>query len=67
MDAGRNATPCSQLDEFMVSIIKSGNEGSRMAMPRLANVIAPAATTIYGSLISVRRDAPSCSSLITFG
>lgn len=67
MDAGKKAAPCSQLDDFIVSIIQSGSDGSSMAMPMLANVIAPAATNMYGSLISVISDAPSCSSRTIFG
>ena len=46
MEAGRKAAPCSQFDDFIVSIINRGKEGSRMAMPRLAKVMAPAATII---------------------
>lgn len=52
--AGRNAIPVSHASARIVSRIQIGNEGSNMAMPILANMIAPAATRIYGSLISTK-------------
>lgn len=39
--AGRNDTPCCHLSAPIVSIIQIGREGSNMAMPVFANVIAP--------------------------
>ena len=39
IDAGKKAAPCSQLDDCIVSIIHSGNEGSRIAMPAKRNKI----------------------------
>lgn len=39
--AGRNVTPCFHLPAPIVSIIQMGREGSSMAIPVLANVIAP--------------------------
>ena len=41
MLAGKNVTPCSHLSAFMVSIIQIGNDGSSIAIPVLAKVIAP--------------------------
>jgi len=41
MEAGRKATPFSHLEEFIVTVIQIGREGSSMAIPRLANVMAP--------------------------
>lgn len=67
IDAGKNAAPCSQFEDFIVSIIHNGNDGSRIAMPKFAKVMAPAAIIIYGSFMRVRRDAPSCSSFSMVG
>lgn len=39
--AGRNTAPCCHLGECIVSIMWSGNDGSNIAIPILANVIAP--------------------------
>jgi hypothetical protein len=46
MLAGRNVTPCFHRSAPIVSIIQMGREGSNMAMPMLANVIAPWNVTI---------------------
>ncbi len=62
MLAGRNAAPSCHFSGFIVFIIHIGNDGSIMAMPILANVIAPAAVNIYGSLIKVFSGAPSWAS-----
>ena len=48
MDAGKNATPNCHLGVHIVSIIQIGKDGSSIAMPILANVIAP-----FGRNISV--------------
>lgn len=39
--AGKNVTPCFHLPAPMVSIIQMGNDGSSIAIPVLAKVIAP--------------------------
>lgn len=41
MLAGRNVTPCSHLSACMVSIIQIGSDGSNIAMPMFAKIIAP--------------------------
>ena len=41
MEAGRKVTPCCQRPASIVSIIQMGSDGSSIAMPVLANVIAP--------------------------
>ena len=41
MDAGRNAAPSCHFSAFILSIIKMGNDGSSIAIPMFANVIAP--------------------------
>lgn len=41
MEAGRNAAPCCHLAAFILSIMKIGKDGSSIAMPMLAKVIAP--------------------------
>lgn len=41
MLAGKNVTPCFQRPAPMVSIIQIGSEGSSIAIPIFANVIAP--------------------------
>jgi len=41
MLAGKKVTPCFHLSAPMVSIIQIGREGSSMAMPMLAKVMAP--------------------------
>jgi len=41
MLAGKNVTPCFHLPAPIVSIIHIGKEGSSIAIPVLANVIAP--------------------------
>ena len=41
IDAGRNAAPSCHLGAFIVSIIQIGNDGSSIAMPMFANVMAP--------------------------
>jgi hypothetical protein len=67
MLAGKKAAPISPLFEFIVLIIQTGSEGSMTAMPMLANVIEPAAMSIYGSLTKFFKDVPSCFSLCTPG
>lgn len=42
MLAGKNVTPCFHLPASIVSIIQIGKDGSNMAIPVFANVIAPA-------------------------
>lgn len=39
--AGKNVTPCFHRPADIVSIIHIGNEGSNIAIPVFANVIAP--------------------------
>ena len=41
MDAGRNAAPSCHFSAPILSIIKMGNDGSSIAIPMFANVIAP--------------------------
>lgn len=41
MLAGKNVAPCFHFSAFIVSIIHIGNEGSNIAIPILANVMAP--------------------------
>lgn len=41
MLAGKKVTPCCHWTAFILSIIHNGNEGSSIAMPILANVMAP--------------------------
>lgn len=41
MLAGKNVTPCFHLPAPIVSIIHIGKEGSSIAIPVLAKVIAP--------------------------
>jgi hypothetical protein len=67
MLAGKNAAPNCQFSECIVFIIQMGKDGSIIAIPILANVIAPAATKMYGSLIKFLSEGPSCSSLLIPG
>ena len=46
MLAGKKAAPNSHFSGFIVLIIHIGKDGSIIAMPILAKVIAPAATNI---------------------
>lgn len=59
MEAGKKATPCSQRVAPMLSTIQSGSDGSSIAIPMLAKVMAPAAIRIYGSLIRLFSDGGS--------
>ena len=46
MEAGKNAAPNCHFSASILSIMNMGKEGSNMAMPMFANVIAPAAIRI---------------------
>lgn len=61
MDAGKKVTPCSHRLAPILSIIQMGNDGSNIAMPKLAKVIAPAAIKMYGSETSDFNDGGSDS------
>jgi len=41
MDAGKKAAPNCHFSAFILSIMKIGKDGSSMAIPILANVMAP--------------------------
>lgn len=41
MDAGKKAAPSCHFSASILSIMKMGSEGSSMAIPMLANVMAP--------------------------
>ena len=47
MEAGRKAAPSCHFSASILSIMKMGRDGSNMAIPMFANVIAPDITKIY--------------------
>ena len=67
MEAGKNAAPSCHFSASILSIMKIGKDGSNMAIPMLANVIAPAAIRMYGSLTKATKLGASSSLFVTFG